>query len=168
MGYGVLNVVPSLVPKMLLWFLLTFDLSPQSVALGLCASLISSALFRDLYKPTARRFFEARRWVWFLFFIPRFAFECFRSNLDVAYRVLHPSMPIYPGIVRVPTDMKSDFGLTALSSAITLTPGTLTIDVDKKEGCIYVHYIDIETLNHEELAQQITGKFEGRLKAVFE
>ena len=58
-----------------------------------------------------------------------FLFEMAKANLQVAYLVLHPKMPIHPGIVRVKTGIQSELGRTFLANSITLTPGTLTVDL---------------------------------------
>ena len=51
---------------------------------------------------------------------------------------------INPGIVKIPTDMKSDYGIAALANSITLTPGTITMDFAEEDGqnYLYVHWID--------------------------
>jgi len=63
------------------------------------------------------------------------------ANFDVAYRVLHPSMPIDPLVIEFDTTLRSDFSLTMLANSITLTPGTITIDVDPAKGRFLVHAI---------------------------
>jgi len=63
-----------------------------------------------------------------------------RSNLDVAWRVLSPSLPIRPAVVEVRTRLKSPLGLMLLANSITLTPGTLSIDIIGDR--ILVHWID--------------------------
>jgi len=63
-----------------------------------------------------------------------------RANLDVARRVLSPSLPIRPGVVEVQTRLRSSLGRMLLANSITLTPGTLTIDVLGDR--LLVHWID--------------------------
>jgi multicomponent Na+:H+ antiporter subunit E len=86
----------------------------------------------------------------------------------VAYRVLHPKLPINPGIVKVKTILKTETGLTFLANFITLTPGTFSVDIDKDKGYLYIHWIDVKTQNIEEASQIIVSKFERILKEVFE
>ena len=86
--------------------------------------------------------------------------------MDVAYRVLHPKMPINPGIVRVPVTLHSDYGKTLLANSITLTPGTLTLDV--KNQNFYVHWLAIQTTVPEEAAEMIIGRFMKILGKVFQ
>jgi len=63
-----------------------------------------------------------------------------RSNLDVARRVLTPSLPIRPGVVEVQTRLQSSLGRMLLANSITLTPGTLSIDIIGDR--LLVHWID--------------------------
>ncbi len=98
--------------------------------------------------------------------MPYFAYYCVRANFDVAYRVLHPNVPIRPGIVRVRTELTSDLAKTFLANSITLTPGTLTIDIDGQD--FYVHWINIESDDPEEQTEIIIRRFERMLKEIFE
>ena len=64
------------------------------------------------------------------------------ANLDVAYRVLAPSMPIEPAVVVFPLRVESDLAVTTIANSITLTPGTLTLDHDEDANALLVHAID--------------------------
>ncbi len=70
-----------------------------------------------------------------------FFIEMTKANLDVAYRVL--TMRIRPGIIRVHSDLKTDLGIFMLANSITLTPGTITVDIDEKTHDLYVHNINV-------------------------
>ncbi|MDD1678348.1 MAG: Na+/H+ antiporter subunit E [Methanomicrobiales archaeon] len=74
--------------------------------------------------------------------IPFFV-EMTKANLDVAYRVI--TMNIRPGIIRVHSNLKTDFGIFMLANSITLTPGTITVDIDEKTHDLYVHNINVPT-----------------------
>ncbi|PNX47524.1 MAG: cation:proton antiporter, partial [Thermoplasmata archaeon M11B2D] len=63
-------------------------------------------------------------------------------NLDVAYRVI--TGRINPGIVKIHPDLKTDLGITMLANSITLTPGTLTVDIDEETNDLYVHWINVD------------------------
>ena len=67
--------------------------------------------------------------------------EMARANIDVATRVITGN--VHPGIVRVRTGMKTELGLLLLANSITLTPGTLTVDVDDKSRELFVHLINV-------------------------
>ncbi len=81
------------------------------------------------------------RWLKFLVYgFGPFFLAMAKANLDVAYRVI--TGKIRPGIVKIDPKLKSDFGVTFLANSITLTPGTLSVDVDD-ENHLYVHWINI-------------------------
>jgi multicomponent Na+:H+ antiporter subunit E len=88
-----------------------------------------------------------------------------KSNLDVARRVITPSLPINPGIVEVKTRLKSKMGRMILANSITLTPGTLTIDI--LEDTLYIHWIDVKTEDTREATEQIVRKFEKYLEKIY-
>jgi multicomponent Na+:H+ antiporter subunit E len=92
----------------------------------------------------------------------------FKANIDVAYRVSHPNLPIRPGIVKVKTSLKSDTGLTFLANCITLTPGTMTVDIDKNSGFLYIHWINVKDKDVEGATERIVKRFERRLTRIFE
>ncbi len=90
------------------------------------------------------------------------------ANIDVAYRVLHPNLPIKPGIVKVKTNLKTDTALTFLANSITLTPGTMSVDIDKDNGFLYIHWINVKDKDVEAATKMIVEKFEKILAKIFE
>ena len=106
---------------------------------------------------------------YFILYIFVFLWECMKANIDVAYRVIHPRLPIRPGTVRVRTSLKSDAGLTFLANSITLTPGTTAVDVDRQNGFIYVHWLYVkEDYDRSAMRLDVVTKFENILKNIFE
>ena len=89
--------------------------------------------------------------------------EMVKANIDVALRVINPSLPINPGIVEFKTSLKSNALKFILANSITLTPGTLTVDV--KGDSFFVHWIDVKG-TEDEYKNYICGKFEGILKKI--
>jgi multicomponent Na+:H+ antiporter subunit E len=87
------------------------------------------------------------------------------SNIDVAGRVINPKLPIKPGIVRVKTKLNSRIAKTILANSITLTPGTLTVDI--KDEYLYIHWIEIKHDDLEGATQDIVAKFEKYLEVIF-
>ncbi|MDA3951353.1 MAG: Na+/H+ antiporter subunit E [Spirochaeta sp.] len=85
-----------------------------------------------------------------------------RSNLDVAFRVLNPRLPINPGIVRVKTRLKSRLGRLLLANSITLTPGTISVAIEGED--IYIHWINVGARDVEEATRQIVHDFEKYLE----
>jgi multicomponent Na+:H+ antiporter subunit E len=98
-------------------------------------------------------------------YLPVFIYKLILANLDIAHRVLSVKIPLNPGIVKVKTKIKGDFGKLTLANSITLTPGTLSIDVD--EDGIYVHAVDVKGTTAEEHQKNISGPFENILGGIF-
>lgn len=143
----------------------------QGVILGVIVSAGVAFLVGRFFSPPVRKVFSPYRWFWAAVYLPYFFWYCLMANLDVLYRVLHPDMPINPGIVKVKTDLQSRSALTALSNSITLTPGTLTVDLSPDgEGTtdLYVHWINVYSRDREEATRMIVKRFEKILKRIFE
>ena len=152
----------------LVWVLITFSFSVGYLVVGIIASALASFLVGHLFTSRPHFFANPARYLWFFYYVPVFIWECLRANIDVAYRVIHPACPIEPGIVKVKTSLKSEAGLTFLANSITLTPGTLTVDLDRKEGALYVHWIKVGTKDTKGATRQIAYRFEKILRRIFE
>lgn len=150
----------------IMWLLLTWTLEPLTVAAGAVVALLTIVVLWDLFPPYMTLLFEPRRLFWFFAYIPYFIYLVIRANFDVAYRVLHPDMPIRPGIVKVRTKLTKDLSKTFLANSITLTPGTMTVDIDGQY--LYIHWIYVETEDMEEATKIIVGDFEDILWRIFE
>ncbi|MCK5146749.1 Na+/H+ antiporter subunit E [bacterium] len=87
------------------------------------------------------------------------------ANLDVASRVLRPSLPIKPGIVKVKIKLKSPMGRLVLANSITLTPGTLT--VESSEEYFYIHWVDVKDGSVAAATESIVKEFEKYLEVLF-
>ena len=150
----------------LIWFLLTWPPALVDLVVGLFFAILVATLLSELYPEQPSAVFDPRRWFWAVLYLPYFFYYCVKANLDVAYRVLHVDMPIRPGIVRVPTTLTSDWAKTFLAASITLTPGTLVVDIDGQD--LYVHWINVPKKDRENQARQIASVFEPLLRRIFE
>jgi len=153
---------------LMVWMGLTWPPHWQEIAVGVLASGLAAALTGDMFVGRPHQFREIRRYAWFLYYVPVFLWECLKANIDVAYRVIHPGLPIRPGIVKVRTSLRSESGLTFLANSITLTPGTMTVDVDRENGFLYVHWIYVRDQDMEKATRIIVENFEKILKRIFE
>jgi multicomponent Na+:H+ antiporter subunit E len=95
-----------------------------------------------------------------------FTKELILSNLRVAYSVLASPNTMAPGIVAIPLDIKSDAEITLLANMITLTPGTLSLDVSDDRRVLYVHGMHVSDL--EQFRHDIKSGFETKVREVFE
>ena len=158
----------------IVWCLLAWPYSPvsngwdgQSLLAGVGAALVVTLIFGDTLTSQPMLLLDPARWFWFICYVPFFVYACIKANLEVAYLVLHPDMPIRPGIVKVRTTLKSEIGLTALANSITLTPGTMTVDIGD-EGELYIHWICVKADGEPEATKAIVAPFEGFLRRIIE
>jgi multicomponent Na+:H+ antiporter subunit E len=148
--------------SLIFWLLITFRFTVSNIAAGAAVAALTSAIFGRYYFQNVGKFLQPRRWFWFLVYLVTFIWACIKANFDVAYRVLHPGMPIRPGIVKVKTTLKSDFARTLLANSITMTPGTITVDIIGDE--MYIHWIYIRSEDSAVYSRMVTGRFEEYIK----
>lgn len=148
------------------WLCLTSSLQAQEVIAGGIASLIVSVFLGRRYERLGLPPFSIKRFWYIFLYIIKLAIEIIKANFDVAYRVLHPALPIKPGIVAVETDLKNNMAKLILANSITLTPGTFTVDVIGER--LLIHWINVRSDNLEDATRCISEKFEKYLKVIFE
>ena len=148
-----------------LWLALTATLNPAEVVSGCVVCLIVSLFGASIYSKLSLPPISIKRILFFLFYIIVLFWEIIKANFDVAYRVIHPKMPIKPGIVVIKTGLKSDIAKLILANSITLTPGTFTLDViDDK---LLIHWINVKAEDIDEVTSLISHKFEKYLRVIF-
>jgi len=152
--------------SLIFWLLLTFNVTLPNLIVGTVASAICSAIFARYYFLSVYKFLQPHRYFWFAIYLVIFIWACIKANFDVAYRVLHPAMPIRPGIVKVRTTLRSDFAKTLLANSITMTPGTITVDIIGND--LYIHWIYIRSEDPEVYTGMIIGAFEKYIKRIVE
>jgi multicomponent Na+:H+ antiporter subunit E len=153
---------------LLIWAFLTWPLDLQHLIVGILVCGFVSFMTGDMFVKRPHAFKRFSRYLWFLYYVPLFIWECIKANIDVAYRVCHPDLPINPGIVKVKTTLKSDTGLTFLANSITLTPGTMSVDIDEENGFLYIHWIDVKDKETQKATEIIVKVFEDVLRRIFE
>ena len=94
-----------------------------------------------------------------------FLYEIVASAWRVAKLVLWPRIDIQPVIIGYPLSVTSDFEITLLANMITLTPGTLSVDVSEDRGTLYVHAIDC--WDNAQTIADIERTFERRIREAF-
>jgi multicomponent Na+:H+ antiporter subunit E len=151
----------------IIWMLLTWSIDIQIIIAGLIASAVIAVLFREILPKEYQVFISPVRAFWLLVYLPVFFYYVIKANMDVVYRALHPKMPIKPGIVKIKTILKTESGITALANSITLTPGTLTVDLTD-DGFLYIHWINVKSDDIEQATKFIAQRFEWFLKRIFE
>ena len=153
----------------IVWCLFNWVPDPEHIFVGGVVALLVAFMMGDLVIQRPHRMWYPRRYLYFIFhYVPVFLWEVLKANIDVAYRVAHPSLPIKPGIVKVKTSLRSDIAYTLLANSITLTPGTMSVDIDKDRSVLYVHWIDVSSHDIESATQIIVERFEKILRKIFE
>ncbi len=157
---------------LIIWILLTWPfvdgkIDIQVIAAGIIIAPIVALLFHEILPKEHRVFISPVRIFWALVYMPVFLYYVIKANLDVVYRVLHPKMPINPGIVKIKTNLKTESGITALANSITLTPGTLSVDLTD-DGHLYIHWINVKSDDIEQATKFIAQRFEWFLMKIFE
>lgn len=137
----------------------------QELLLGVVISVALTFILAKHVNFTLDYRFPVRLLVFIFAYVPLFVFQLILSNIDVAFRVLSPKIPLNPGFVKISTDLKGDFAKLTLANSITLTPGTLSVDIDGSD--IYVHTVDVKGKTPEENRGIISSKFEKVLGVVF-
>ena len=150
----------------LFWLLLTLKVTVWNIAAGAVASLIVTIFLNRHSLKVTKKVFQIQRYFWALLYLFIFLWECLKANLDVAYRVLHPGLPIKPGIVKVKSNLTSDIAKVFLANSITMTPGTITVDVI--DDNFFIHWIYVYSKDPEVYTHKILGRFEKFLKRIFE
>lgn len=146
----------------LAWAALTGNFEPFNLVFGfLLAYGILWIAFRNL-RPN-RYFSQIPRIIEFVFF---FAWELIKANLRLALTILSPKMRLRPAVVQVPLELKSQAGVVLLANLITLTPGTLALDISSDRKMLYIHTLWLEDV--EEFRREIKQGFERRVKEIFE
>jgi len=97
-----------------------------------------------------------------IMYVFTFLRELVKANVDVAKRVFGGCKDVNPGIVKVPVDLKGDYAQAMLANSITLTPGTITMDIAEQEGktYYYIHWIDVAETDREKAGELIKGSLE--------
>ncbi|MDJ0861746.1 MAG: Na+/H+ antiporter subunit E [Gammaproteobacteria bacterium] len=146
---------------LVLWLLLNNSAAPGHLVLG--------ALLGVLIPLFTRRFWPERlglaRPGLMLRFSGRVLWDILVANFAVARVVLGPRSAIRPAFVRVPLDIHDDFPVTVLASVVSLTPGTVSADIDAERRNLLVHALSVS--DTEALAQDIKARYEAPIKEIF-
>jgi len=148
----------------LLWCLLNWPPDRQHFLAGPLVAAFAAYFLAGLTVNRPGVLKHSKRYVYFAVYVLLFAREMVRSGVEVAYRVLHPQMPLKAGIVKIPITLKSNMGITFLAHSITLATPALTIDIDADAGVLTVHGFDVEGKGWEPRVR----RFERILSEVFD
>lgn len=145
------------------WIFLSGFFDLFHLSLGLICSTLVAYISHDLFfthtnLPTLRK--RHRAGGNFLLYLPWLLYQIFLANIHVVYLVWHPEMPIDPKIIRFKTRWKGDLILTTMANSITLTPGTITLDIQKGE--FFVH-----ALSKKVADDLLAGRMQDRVGKIY-
>ncbi len=144
----------------LVWMFMSTSHTASTFIIGYLIGLILIIMMR--------RFFKERLYIWRLWAFIKLTLLFFKelllSNISVLRVVLRPKLDIQPMIFALPTDLEQDWEITLLSSLITLTPGTIVLNVSDDQRTLYIHAIDVDDV--EDAIDSIKNSFEKAIKEV--
>ncbi|WP_019635832.1 Na+/H+ antiporter subunit E [Paenibacillus fonticola] len=143
-----------------IWMFLNNDWSASGFMIGY---IIGIALIGLLSRLWPQGFYMKKVWA-VIKLLVLFIKELFKSSFTVIGQVISPKLNIRPGIFAYVTELKSDWEVTLLANLITLTPGTLTLDVSRDGSILYIHAMDIG--DADELCSEIRSTFERAIMEV--
>lgn len=155
-----------------LWLLLTFvwiaissSLAIESVATGTVISAAMAYVFARKFEIWRGIRFSPQRFYHFILYTGVFLVELVRANINMMRYVYAPRIDVDPGVVTVKTGLKSPIGRLALANSISLTPGSLVLDISE-EG-LTVHCLDMRTIDANDPSRIIARLFEKHLEKSF-
>ena len=149
----------------LVWLMFTSTLFWQEVLIGAVISMLISLASIRLFTCCTLSILNPVKIFWMVWYFFVFLKLLIIANLDVAKRVISPSLPINPGIVKFKTKLKTNYSKMVLANSITLTPGTLSVDV--VGDTFYIHWIDVQSTDPEQAFKDIAEPFEKILLKIF-
>ncbi len=153
------------VTLVLFWALLNPSMAPDVLLIGVVAAFVITLLFGDALATFSGLRKTPQAVVTALVYLPYFLKELVKANLRLARIVLSPDLPLNPGIVKVRTRLKSPMGRLLLANSITLTPGTLTVELDGE--WLYVHCVNLRSADTEAATADIVAGFERFLEIMY-
>jgi multicomponent Na+:H+ antiporter subunit E len=143
----------------LIWVFLTGEYKFNNFLFGFVLSFIILWILSGAEEQSSKKYFKiVPRIISFVLF---FIWELTKANIQVAYEVITPKFNMKPGIIAIPLEAKTDLEITLLANLITLTPGTLALDVSTDRSVLYVHGMYV--MEKEEFITDIKQGFEKRL-----
>ncbi|TVP88991.1 MAG: Na+/H+ antiporter subunit E [Pseudomonadaceae bacterium] len=147
---------------LLIWLLLVNDLSFASVLTGaLLGWLIPLVTYRFWPDPP-----QLRHPVVLLRFVLRVLGDIVQANFQMARLILGRSADLQPAFIEYPLDLRHDFTISLLASTISLTPGTVSADIDRKRHLLLIHAFNV--VDEQALIDTIKTRYERPLQEVFE
>lgn len=148
-----------------IWMFLTESFTSSGFFIGYLLGLVILFMMRRFFRSDGGSFYFARVWRLFKLFVI-FIRELFIANFEVLRLVMSPKLKIQPGIFRYETELDKGWKVSLLSMLITLTPGTLVVQVSKDNSALYIHALNMP--DKEVIKKEIYKNFELSIKEATE
>lgn len=149
-----------------IWLSLTLSADPQEITLGVVVSFITAVATHGALTGDLSRLLKPRKCLATAEYVFFFLGQMIKANIDVFFRIFRPVIPIRPGIVKAKLTLKSERAKAIVANSITLTPGTITIDIIGDE--IFVHWVFLPSGDVHAETQSMVDSFAARLEKIFE
>lgn len=147
------------------WIAISSSLAIESVVTGTLISAALAYVFARKFEIWHGISFSPHRLYHFILYTRVFVVEIVRANLNMMRYVYAPRISVNPGVVEVKTALKSPIGRLALANSISLTPGSLVLDV--AEDGLVIHCLDMQAIDPDKATQIIVDPFENHLERTF-
>lgn len=144
----------------LVWTFLQGELQGSNFAVGMVLGYLVIALSQQIMGTSA----YVQKVVQVVRFVTISLWEIFTASLALAWLIVQPKLQVRPAIVAIPLDAKTDVEIATMSSLLTLSPGTMTLDVSTDRETLYVHTIDLDDV--DEFRREIKSGLERRVLEV--
>lgn len=144
----------------LVWTFLQGELQGSNFAVGMVLGYLVIALSQQIMGTSA----YVQKVVQVVRFVTLSLWEIFTASLALAWLIVQPKLQVRPAIVAIPLDAKTDVEIATMSSLLTLSPGTMTLDVSTDRETLYVHTIDLDDV--DEFRREIKSGLERRVLEV--
>lgn len=150
---------------LIIWLIANNTFEFNTVIVGVVVSAVIALAFSSFSRVYSVICWSPKVIFYYLMFLGVFFIELVKANLNVMAVVFSPRINIKPGIIKIKTELKSPIGRLALANTITLTPGTLVVDIN--DEYIYVHCINVRSTDQAQATEEISGRFEKLLKVIY-
>jgi multicomponent Na+:H+ antiporter subunit E len=150
---------------LLIWLIANQSLSLDIVLTGAALAAVLAVAFAPFAGAYADIRWSPRVLFNALIYFAVFLEELVKANINVLVLVLSPRIRIKPGIVEIQTTLKSPIGRLVLANSITLTPGTLVVDI--RDDTLFIHWINVSAQDPVSATRKIAGRFEKYLREIY-
>lgn len=142
------------------WLLMNNSVSPGHIVLAAFFAISIPLLVNSMRNEQPK---IVKPWLAIRYFF-LVLYDILVANIQVAALVMGPIKKLQPGFVAIPLDVSSDVGITLLASTVSLTPGTVSVEVSEDKQWLYVHALHLD--NEEDLINEIKQRYERPIKEI--